>query len=156
MIFAKRPGNWKTYESMKKYFIIACLFLTSAFVFAQYASKYDDLYNINSEDWPYVNEDNVRVRSYPSIEHSKIITKFSTGKKVNVIEKTVNEKNELWYQVRINENSVGWMFGEYISFSDEYPSSKVYEREFSKYQNFIEAFYYELYDIYSLRPSLYT
>ena len=98
--------------------------------------------------YPYVNDDNVRVRTYPSIEHSKIITKYSTGKKVNVLEKTVNEKNELWYQIKVDDGQWGWMFGEYISFSEEYPASQVYEREFSKYGTFIEAFYYELFDIY--------
>ena len=139
--------HWRGFKRirMKKIIFILFTLLTSTFTFAQ---KYVHFDEVPVEYWPYVNDDNVRVRTYPSIEHSKIITKFSTGKKVNVLRKTVNEKNELWYQVRVDENTWGWMFGEYISFSEEYPSSKLYEEEFSKYQNFIEAFYHELYDIY--------
>ena len=139
--------HWRGFKRIKMKKIIFILFalLTSTFTFAQ---EYVDFDEVSFEYWPYVNDDNVRVRTYPSTVHSKIITKFSTGKRVNVLEKTINEKNELWYQVRVDENTWGWMFGEYISFSEEYPSSKVYERKFSKYENFIKTFYDELYDIY--------
>ena len=130
---------------MKKKVILLLILLNSTLLFAQDYVHFD---KVDTEYWPYVNDDNVRVRTYPSIEHSKIITKYSTGKKVNVLEKTVNEKNELWYQIKVDDGQWGWMFGEYISFSEEYPASQVYEREFSKYGTFIEAFYYELFDIY--------
>ena len=130
---------------MKKKVILLFILLSSALSFAQ---KYVNFDKVDIEYWPYVNDDNVRVRTYPSIEHSKIITKYSTGKKVNVKGKTVNEKNELWYEIKIDDEQWGWMFGEYISFTEEYPASKVYEREFSKYRTFIKAFYHELFDIY--------
>ena len=132
---------------MKKIFFILCALMVSVFAFAD-EEKYIDFDKVPVEYWPYVNDDNVRVRTYPSIEHSKIITKFSTGKKVKVLRKTVNEKNELWYEVKVDEDTWGWMFGEYISFSEKYPASKLYEEEFSKYHNFIETFFWELYDIY--------
>ena len=74
---------------MKKKVILLFILLSSALSFAQ---KYVNFDKVDIEYWPYVNDDNVRVRTYPSIEHSKIITKYSTGKKVNVLEKTVNEK----------------------------------------------------------------
>ena len=130
---------------MKKKVILLLILLNSTLLFAQDYVHFD---KVDTKYWPYVNDDNVRVRTYPSIEHSKIITKYSTGKKVNVLKKTVNEKNELWYEIKVDDEQWGWMFGEYISFSEEYPASQVYEREFSKYETFIEAFYYELFDIY--------
>lgn len=134
--------HWGAWRKMKKKVFLLLILLASAFSSAQ---EYVDFDKVDKEYWPYVNDDNVRVRTYPSIEHSKIITKYSTGKKVNVLEKTVNEKNELWYQIKVDDDQWGWMFGEYISFSEEYPASQVYEREFSKYGTFIEAFYYELF-----------
>lgn len=141
----RTPALGRLGEKMKKKVILLLILLSSTLLFAQDYVHFD---KVDTKYWPYVNDDNVRVRTYPSIEHSKIITKYSTGKKVNVLEKTVNEKNELWYQIKVDDDQWGWMFGEYISFSEEYPASQVYEREFSKYGTFIEAFYYELFDIY--------
>lgn len=63
---------------MKKKVILLLILLNSTLLFAQDYVHFD---KVDTEYWPYVNDDNVRVRTYPSIEHSKIITKYSTGKK---------------------------------------------------------------------------
>lgn len=134
---------------MKRVFsILFCLSVLVSSVFTEDRS-YVKFSGVDKEYWPYVNDDNVRVRTYPSIQHSKVITQYSTGKKVEVIEKTVNDKNELWYEIKIDDSVYGWMFGDYISFSEEYPASKLYERKFDAYGTFIEIFWNALYGIYA-------
>ncbi len=123
------------------------LFLLQS-VFAQYADRYDDLYEIAEKAWPYVNDDNAHVRTFPSAVHSAIIAKYSAGIKVNIIEKTVNDENELWYEIRIDRNTTGWMHSDHVSFTETYPESKVYNREFDKYEKYMTQFYKELYRIH--------
>lgn len=126
---------------MKKFLsVLSVLLISVTASFAQYADKHDDLYNVKNEHWPYVNEDNVRVRTIPSTDYSEIITKYNSGTKVNVIGYCYNEKNELWYSIRIGQRKYGWMFGEYISFTDHYPESKIDNSKHEYGSEYLEYF----------------
>ena len=130
-----RRGNIK----MKKLsFFIIGVFLLWMPAYSQYVESFDKLYEYNREDYPYVNDDNVRVRTLPSLQYSEIITKYNSGTRVNATTKIINEKNEVWYKIKLGKMEIGFIFGDYISFTNKFPESKLYNGDQGGY--YLDAF----------------
>jgi hypothetical protein len=131
---------------MKRILIILTMMLTGALLFAH--ADYDAL---PVSDWPFVNDDNVRIRTLPSIKYSKIITKLDKGTPIRVVgeldeTETIDGEEYRWLRVFLSNGSEGWVYGKYISFSENLSKDQILDEytAFSKAVLLGEDLYNEL------------
>jgi hypothetical protein len=77
--------------------------------------------NFNNKKVAIVSGERVRIRKNPVINLKNIITTLSFGDKVRIIKKsaeqdTLENENNFWYYVELNDKSQGWVFGKYLQF----------------------------------------
>jgi hypothetical protein len=85
--------------------------------------------NEHIDKWPIINDDNVNVRDYPDINKGTVLFKLYKNQKIVIWYKTNNKKEindsiNFWYYISIFDGEYkgynGWVYGEYISFKDNY------------------------------------
>jgi hypothetical protein len=91
----------------------------------------NDLYAANEyiDKWPVINDDHVNIRDYPDINKGTAQFQLNKNQKIVIRYKTINEKKindsvNYWYYVSVfdgeYQNRIGWVYGKYISFTDNY------------------------------------
>jgi hypothetical protein len=113
---------------MKKMLAIAIMTLMGGILFAYV--NYDD---VPAADWPFVNDDNVRVRTLPSLKYSEVIAKLNEGSRIRVAgesdeTETVDGEAYRWFRVLLSDGRDGWIYGKYISFTDKLPEDEVIDQ----------------------------
>jgi len=63
----------------------------------------------------------VRLRKDPSLSSKNIITTLNYGTKVSILSQgdcmeNIESENNYWYRVQLADNTIGWVFGKYLSF----------------------------------------
>lgn len=117
---------------MKKFLVFFCFLITLTVLYA--------------EDFGVVIDDNVRIRTAPSLKYSAVIEKANRGAKFRVLGRTeevynIDGHNEPWYKIDYSDEQDGWIYGGYFA-----PSSSAEEITVEPYYKLmIEQLWGELY-----------